>query len=64
MSYFIYFRNKQGRLCSTIHQLPLTSINIIVGYDDEDCIIETVPCKYINLSTNTKLIKLKQANSQ
>jgi len=48
--YYLYFRNKEGRLCSTIHSLPLTEIGIVVGYDGDDSILEKVPCKSIDLS--------------
>lgn len=55
-SFFIYYRNANGRLCSTIHSSPLTSINIPIGYDDdgESIIYKSVPCKFIDLSIYRK----------
>ena len=53
MAYFIFFRNLKGRMCSTIHSKPLTSIDIPTGNVEEDgktVITKTVPCKHIDLS--------------
>lgn len=57
MAYFIYFRNKSGKLCSTIHSKPLTEINIPTGNMDEDgdtMEYKLVPCKFINLKNRKK----------
>lgn len=56
MAFFIYYRNTNGRLCSTINSSPLTSINISIGYEDdgESIIYKSVPCKFIDLSIYRK----------
>lgn len=57
MNYFIYYRNTNGRLCSTIHSRPLTSINIptsMVEADGDTIIYKSVPCKFIDLSIYSK----------
>ena len=57
--YYIFFRNCNGRLKSTIHHLPLNTINIPTGVLEEDgntMIYKEVPCKYIDLS------KLREKN--
>jgi hypothetical protein len=59
MAYFIFFRNTQGRLTSTIHSKPLTSINIPTGVleaDGNTMIYKEVPCKHIDLSKRFKSI--------
>jgi hypothetical protein len=51
--YYIFFRNTNGRMKSTIHNLPLTTINIPTGVMEEDgvtMIYKEVPCKHIDLS--------------
>lgn len=56
-SFFIYYRNANGRLCSTIHSSPLTSINIPTSMVEEDgntIIYKSVPCKFIDLSIYRK----------
>lgn len=58
--YYIFFRNCNGRLKSTIHHQPLTTINIPTGVLEEDgmtMIYKEVVCKHIDLS------KLKKKNS-
>ena len=57
MAYYIYYRNNNGRLCSTIHSSPLTSINIptsMVEGDGDTIIYISVPCKFIDLSIYRK----------
>jgi hypothetical protein len=51
--YFIFFRNTIGRMCSTIHSEPLTTISIPTGIFEDDGDTEIyveVPCKHINLT--------------
>lgn len=54
--YYIFFRNTKGRLCSTIHSKPLTTISIQTGNIDKHCKtgdtmeVVNVPCKHIDLS--------------
>lgn len=56
MAFYIYYRNTNGRLCSTINSSALTSINIPIGYeeDGESIIYKSVPCKFIDLSIYRK----------
>lgn len=56
MAYYIYYRNNNNRLCSTINSNPLTSINIPIGYEDdgESIMYKSVPCKFIHLSIYKK----------
>jgi hypothetical protein len=56
MAYYIYYRNTNGRLCSTINSRPITSINISIGYEDdgESIIYKSVPCRFIDLSIYNK----------
>ena len=56
-AYFIYYRNINGWLCSTISSSPLTSISIptsIVEEDGNTIIYKSVPCRFIDLSIYNK----------